>query len=425
MYRELKFRETGTILHSRFVLTIKNHNKDSEYLKTRLVVLGHRDPEKPRIVNEASTVLKSSERLLISLIFACGFPLWSRDITLAFLQSKDKLKLDVYVRPSKGEDVSKIIGVSSESRPKPIKPHYGLAEAPGNYWRTFRDWRTSDLGVKVTALDLCLFYKLGNNGLEGLQVTKVDDTYGGGSSKFSLLETTKSFQSIRGNISYVSTCTRPDLSYLSARLSRVSPECITKDDCALFNPAVAKLQAPLYLAITKLDELSLYLAGYADASIANNPDLTLQLGFIDLLKDKDENATIIHYGSLNCRRVTRSVLGAEVYAFNHYLDYLLALAHDISSIIDCKIKTVMFTDSKSLFDTITKLSTVSEKRLLIDISAICENYTTRDLSNIAHVRSNNNIANILTNTKTGNSLHLELMSSARLSHPISQWIIPQ
>ncbi len=64
-------------------------------MKARLVIVAHRDPEKPRVLNEAPTVLKSSVRILTALIVSFGYPLRSRDITLAFLQSKDKLKRNV------------------------------------------------------------------------------------------------------------------------------------------------------------------------------------------------------------------------------------------------------------------------------------------------------------------------------------------
>ena len=51
--------------------------------------------------------------------------------------------------------------------------------------------------MKSTVLDPCFFYKHGENGLEGLQVTQVDDTCGGGTNNFSSLESTaaKKFES--------------------------------------------------------------------------------------------------------------------------------------------------------------------------------------------------------------------------------------
>ena len=109
------------------------------------------DPDKPRIVNEAHIVLRCSIKLALTLIAAHGFELWSRDITLAFLQSKDKLKRDAYVRPSKGEDVLERIGAPSGPILKAVKPQYGLAESPGYWWQTFGDWHISDLQMKTTA----------------------------------------------------------------------------------------------------------------------------------------------------------------------------------------------------------------------------------------------------------------------------------
>ena len=234
------------------------------------------------------------------------------------------------------------------------------------------------LKMKASALDPCFFYKIGPNGIEGLQVTQVNDTCGGRSSDFSVLVATKAkqfsskprssrlplkfnglwinkfgedgyqmhennyaeqveqsnsirdfknpsklFQPIRGNISYITTCTRPDLSFISTRLSHVSADKITNADYALLNSACTKLRKPLAISIPKLDLSSLYIAGYPDASIAKNHDLTSQHGFIVVLKDQSDNAAIIQYGSRKCNHVTRSVLGAEFLAFSHCLDYVL------------------------------------------------------------------------------------------------------
>ncbi len=52
---------------------LKNFGKPDQYYKARLVTLGHVDPDKPRVVNEAPTVLKSSIRLEVSLIASHGF----------------------------------------------------------------------------------------------------------------------------------------------------------------------------------------------------------------------------------------------------------------------------------------------------------------------------------------------------------------
>ena len=112
------------------------------------------------------------------------------------------------------------------------------------------------------------------------------------------------------------------------------------------------------------------------------------------------------------------MLGAEIYALSHGLDLLLALAHDLSSILQRKVKTLLLTDSKCLFDTITKLSTVSEKRLLIDIAAIRKNYTSGDLLNVAHVSSSYNLADSFTKAGANSTMLATLMETDTLTHPI-------
>ncbi len=70
---EKEISQKGSILQSRFVLAIKNKGEPAEKFKARLVILGHVDPEKPRVVNEAPTVMKSSIRLLLTLMLRTIF----------------------------------------------------------------------------------------------------------------------------------------------------------------------------------------------------------------------------------------------------------------------------------------------------------------------------------------------------------------
>ena len=106
----------------------------------------------------------------------------------------------------------------------------------------------------------------------------------------------KLFQEPRGKIFYVVTCTRPDQSFNSAQLSQQLNDNITESHIKLLNSTVGILQTDSYKNILNLDIDSIYITGYADAGFANNEDLTYQLGFIVMLKDKHNDAAIIHYG---------------------------------------------------------------------------------------------------------------------------------
>ena len=82
----------------------------------------------------------------------------------------------------------------------------------------------------------------------------------------------------------------------------------------------------------------------------------------------------------------------------------------------------MFTDSKSLFDTITKRSQISEKRLLIDMATVRDAYRRKEMQNIGFIKTNYNIADPLTKESENETLD-ELLYTGILQHPVSQWIV--
>ena len=225
--------------------------------------------------------------------------------------------------------------------------------------------------------------------------------------------TAEEFAHLRGKLAYAATTTRPDLAYLNAKLSQVKAFNAGKEDFLMLNRAIKKIKEPRSINIPALDLETIHIVGYCDASFASNADLSSQLGFVVLLKDKNDKACIIHYGSWKCQRVTRSVLGAETFAFAFTLDFCLVFSHDLSSMLGKRIPVLIFTDSKCLFDTITKLSTVAEKRLLIDIATIRESYSTGDLTNVAHILSKFNIADALTREAKDDNLLCNLLETGK------------
>ena len=85
---ESDIERTDKILQPRFVLTIKNHGEENEFFKARLVILGYVDHEKPRVVNEAPTVMKRSIRTTLILTSPFGFAPSSHDVSLVFCKAR-------------------------------------------------------------------------------------------------------------------------------------------------------------------------------------------------------------------------------------------------------------------------------------------------------------------------------------------------
>jgi hypothetical protein len=69
-----------------------------------------------------------------------------------------------------------------------------------------------------------------------------------------------------------------------------------------------------------LDANTIQLVVFTDASFANNKDLSLQIGYVIVLADATKKANIIHWSSIKCKRVTRSVLALELYIIAHGFD---------------------------------------------------------------------------------------------------------
>lgn len=79
------------------------------------------------------------------------------------------------------------------------------------------------------------------------------------------------------------------------------------------------------LRFVPVDVNSICLVVFAYASFASNKDNTSQLGFVVAFADKTNSANIIHYRSFNAKRVTRSVLNAELFSLVHAFDFASTL----------------------------------------------------------------------------------------------------
>ena len=176
------------------------------------------------------------------------------------------------------------------------------------------------------------------------------------------------------------------------------------------------------LKMKQLDAESLHLRVYSDSSFANNDDLTSQLGYVVLLCDKNDNGNVVSFSSHKSRRIVRSVLGGEVYAFADAFDVGYIIKRDLEIMLDRSIRLQMFTDSKSLFDIITKCGSTTQKRLLIDVKSVREAYNNHEVSDVGFLRSEHNPADSFTKISANESLQ-RILSHNKVDFPVAEWII--
>ena len=83
-------------------------------------------------------------------------------------------------------------------------------------------------------------------------------------------------------------------------------------------------------------------------------------------------------------------MAAETLAFSNAFDNVLIIKHDLERMIG-PVHLLMLTDSKALFDVLTRTRYTTERRLMVDIAAAREAFHERIISNIGLIRSEFNL----------------------------------
>ena len=460
----------ANLLSGKFVLSLKNANSPREKAKARYVAQGFKDLEKPFLVHNTTALRQSSIKLILSVASLLNFRVFTHDITQAYLQSDSPLTREVYLEPT--EKDRKLFNLMDNEVLRLLLPLYGMSDA-GDYWLVTVDKHAKhDLGMKPMASDPSLYVLQGAVSTEGVMGVYVDDFLLAGlkkleeitqatlqkfesrerqwdnveffgseimsrqgqfynlsqaphSKKLTVLPlntTFTSFRSKRSEVAWV-TNTRPDICCATNRAAQITERNFDVNAVKELNSAIKRLRdnPNTVLEFPKLLTSSLHLRVYCDASFASNRDFTSQLGFIILLCDKQNNCHVLDFGSKKSRRVVRSVLGGEVYAFAEAFDRAYMLRHDLQRILNQPIPLWMLTDSKQMFDVITKASQTTERRLMIDIVATREAYNNYEISNVGLIATEYNPADGL--TKIAHCPALESITHKKRDDiKVRQWI---
>ena len=157
----------------------------------------------------------------------------------------------------------------------------------------------------------------------------------------------------------------------------------TVADAKLLNKAVRKARNErIVITYPQLNLAHLKIKCFSDASYANLPQEGSQGGNTILLTDGKRSAPL-QWASNRLKRVVRSTLAAETLSLTSCCDnaiYLKSLIESSlhlppgSTPIECTV------DNKSLYDNIHFTKPASEKRLHVDIAAIREMVTHRELT---------------------------------------------
>lgn len=192
--------------------------------------------------------------------------------------------------------------------------------------------------------------------------------------------------------------TRPDIAARANLLAQVTEDKWDRNAVKELNKIIYNVKETPKRGIRQhhLDKDTLSMKVFSDSPFANTPELKSQLGYLILLCDESGKCNILHFASYKSKRIVRSVMGGEAYAFANGFDFSFTLRHDLERMIAQNIPLTMYTDSDSLFKVIKKSTTTTERRLMIDIRAAREAYQREEISDIAWIRGDQNPADGLT-----------------------------
>ncbi|KHJ31429.1 hypothetical protein EV44_g4268 [Erysiphe necator] len=83
----------------------------------------------------------------------------------------------------------------------------------------------------------------------------------------------------------------------------------------------------------------------------------------------------------------------------HGFDMGIAIKTTMNAMLRREISMYLCTDSKSLYECISKLGTTQEKRLMIDILCLRESYERREITELRWIAGNTNPADAMTKSK--------------------------
>ena len=169
---------------------------------------------------------------------------------------------------------------------------------------------------------------------------------------------------------------RPNLLFEISQLAQITSDTFEqhpRKNARRLNKAIQyAISNPASICLPKLERSSLRIISYSDAGFGTNADATSQLGRIVIIMDGSGPAVPILFKSYKSRRVDRLILGGEIMAFSDAFDDAMDLRHQLEQALQQKLPLQMLTDSKSLFDVISKGSRTSERRLMIYMASVRE-----------------------------------------------------
>ena len=435
-------------ISSRWVVTEKVKCGET-VTKARLVARGFEE-DTMCIRKDSPTCSKESVRIVLSVTISFGWQIHSVDVKAAYLQG-DTINRDLYLKPPPEYDNGKLWRLK--------KTVYGLCDAARAWYNRVKGVLLSMSAVMCT-LEPSVFYWYNREKLEGIICVYVDDFLWAGTRTFErevidkvresfLIGSSESesfkyvglninsskgvafvdqnqyiltlspvkisvarssiksselseqekreFRSVIGQLNWIATNSRPDISFEVSELSAsFKNACIA--DLLRLNKLVKWIQQESYrIAFRALKSLEgCTLECYSDASFANLNDSSSQGGFVIFMQDSRGVRCPVQWQSRKVRRVVKSTLAAETLALLDCAEAAVYIAKMLNEIVKCEIKVNCIVDNKSLCDALYSSHVLEDRRLRIDLAVLRNMLDREEINRVSWVATSVQLADCLT-----------------------------
>ena len=434
-------------------------------IKARLCARGFEETETFR--TDSPTCSREGIRLVLMSIASKRWKLNSIDVKTAFLQGKP-IERDIYLRPPKEAKTDKLWHLR--------KCVYGLGDAP-RFWYLRVKEEFIKLNGKICPADQGIFVWYKNDQLIGIIACFVDDMIWGGTEYFfeTVIKNFKStfqigaehfaaftylglnikqkddfsidvdqtsyinsispilldkdrakntaapitdqersqFRQLIGQLNWVTNMTRPEFCFEVCYASTIVNSA-TISDIIKLNKVLKKMKSEVsHIKFPSLNTQSLNIKTYTDASFNNLPKGGSQGGQIVFIEDNKNNICPVAWNSSKIKRVVRSTLAAETLALTDGCDLSFYVSQITNHIYRQNIKNIILTDNKSLKDTIQSSNLISDKRLRVDLSALCEMYDKNELE-VKWIPTNAQVSNVLTKRGANRQDLVDILETGQL-----------
>lgn len=210
------------------------------------------------------------------------------------------------------------------------------------------------------------------------------------------------YRALVGSLNWIVQGTRPDLSFVLVDFSTKFHNGNVSDYLQLQkvvqNAKVNKTEI-LYPCLGSTDSWQLLV--FTDASHANLcQGVSSCMGYIVLLANEDGLACPIVWKSNKIRRVVRSTIAAEILACVEGIEHAMYVRNILLQMLllnsEDAVPIIAFVDHQGAVESIHSTKLVEDKRLRIDIAAIKENITKKEIHEVRDIAGCDQLADCLT-----------------------------